>query len=126
MQGGVFALNIKWNCDFDWGRTIAHCLPKYSFSRLDDANAILAPGWNFRFYFSYVSQINSTRIMTNFWLVCFRSVIYHEENRRTLIQQFGIKVLIEVEGEGRKFDSIKFLLTIGAGLGFLAMVIITN
>lgn len=46
-QGGVISIEIIWNCDLD--HDISQCRPKYSFSRLDDQDAKLAPGWNFRF-----------------------------------------------------------------------------
>jgi hypothetical protein len=52
----------------------------------------------------------------------FSSTVYHEENRRTLTQNFGLKILIDVEGQGRKFDSIKFILAIGASMGLFAVV----
>ena len=45
-KGGVISIEITWNCDLD--HDISKCKPKYSFSRLDDPNAKLAAGWNFR------------------------------------------------------------------------------
>jgi hypothetical protein len=55
-------------------------------------------------------------------LYFFRTAVYHEENRRTLIRNYGIKILIEVEGEGRKFDPVRLILAIGAGMGLFAIV----
>lgn len=49
LTGAVFGIRINWACSFDWGRTIKHCLPKYSFARLDNPNAVLSPGFNFRY-----------------------------------------------------------------------------
>jgi P2X purinoceptor 4 len=48
LTGAVFALQILWDCSFDWGKTIRECLPKYSFARMDNPNAALSPGFNFR------------------------------------------------------------------------------
>lgn len=49
LTGGVFALKIGWFCSFDFGASINDCRPKYSFSRLDNPNVFVSPGFNFRF-----------------------------------------------------------------------------
>jgi len=48
LTGAVFGIQIRWDCSFDWGKSIKDCLPKYSFSRLDNPNALISPGFNFR------------------------------------------------------------------------------
>jgi hypothetical protein len=48
--------------------------------------------------------------------------VYHEENRRTLTRNVGLKIVIDVEGEGRKFDPVKLILVVGAGMGLFAIV----
>lgn len=47
-QGGVMALQINWDCNLD--RAASHCVPKYSFRRLDnkDPAHTVSPGYNFR------------------------------------------------------------------------------
>lgn len=47
-QGGVIGIQIKWDCNLD--PLMQHCLPKYSFRRLDEkeSNRTLYPGLNFR------------------------------------------------------------------------------
>ncbi|KAH9376804.1 hypothetical protein HPB48_019391 [Haemaphysalis longicornis] len=45
-KGGVIQIMISWDCDLDYD--IKHCLPQYSFLRLDDPEATVAPGFNFR------------------------------------------------------------------------------
>lgn len=47
-QGGVIGIQIKWDCNLDL--LMRHCLPKYSFRRLDEkeSNRTLYPGLNFR------------------------------------------------------------------------------
>ena len=70
---------------------MAHCLPKYAFHILDDS------GWN------------------------FRHALYHEENRRTLIKAYGMKFLINVNGNAGKFDSTKTIVIIVTGLGLIGL-----
>jgi P2X purinoceptor 4 len=50
--GGVFGLKIKWFCSFDFGASIQQCRPKYSFSRLDNPNSYISPGFNFKYYYN--------------------------------------------------------------------------
>ncbi|KAA3679321.1 uncharacterized protein DEA37_0000790 [Paragonimus westermani] len=45
-RGGVIGINIDWECDLDW--SVKYCNPSYAFRRLDDANAPIAKGFNFR------------------------------------------------------------------------------
>lgn len=48
VQGGVMGLQINWNCDLD--KAASHCVPKYTFRRIDnkDPERTVAPGYNFR------------------------------------------------------------------------------
>lgn len=41
-------IQIKWDCNLD--RPASHCLPRYSFRRLDtrDVDHNVSPGYNFR------------------------------------------------------------------------------
>lgn len=78
---------------------MSDCLPKYSFSRMDTGDAQVSPGYN------------------------FRTAHFHEEGRRTLTKRYGLKFLIETAGEGRQFDFLLLVLTIGASVGLFALVI---
>ena len=49
---------------------------------------------------------------------------YHEENRRTLFKAYGIRFIVEVRGEGRKFHILPTMLNIGSGLALLGLVIL--
>jgi len=80
---------------------VNECLPKYSFSRMDSADAGLSPGYN------------------------FRTASFHEENRRTLTKRYGLKFLVETAGEGKQFDFLLLVLTIGASIGLFALVQLT-
>ncbi|CAL8095540.1 unnamed protein product [Orchesella dallaii] len=97
VRGGVFKVEIIWICDFDFGRTIDECEPKYSFSRVDDKTFNTSKGWNFRY------------------------ADYHEENRRTLHKVFGLQILVAAVGEGRKFDFFEAIISLGAMVGLFAV-----
>lgn len=57
-QGGVIGIQIKWDCNLD--RLMLHCLPRYSFRRLDEkeSNKTLYPGLNFRWVGVGGSKVN--------------------------------------------------------------------
>ena len=90
LKGGVISIDINWECDLDWDFT-KYCLPRYSFSILDDT------GWN------------------------FRHGKYHEENRRTLIKAYGLKFLLNVSGNAGKFDLTKTVIILVTGLGLMGL-----
>ncbi|XP_078361024.1 P2X purinoceptor 4-like isoform X1 [Oculina patagonica] len=97
-QGGVMAIVITWNCNFD---PLAYfCEPKYSFRRLDDSKSPIAPGYNFR-YSNYFVQDN----------------VLH----RSLIKAYGIRFMVMVYGEGGKFSAIPLFLNLGSGLALLSI-----
>ncbi|KAG8222245.1 hypothetical protein J437_LFUL001443, partial [Ladona fulva] len=76
--GAVMAVTITWNCDLDKD-FMKHCIPKYSFRRLYE-HSLIHPGWNFRFSYT------------------------HEFERRTVLKAYGIKFVIEVQGEAGQFQ----------------------
>ncbi len=47
VNGAVLAVGIEWDCDLDYD-FMRYCRPTYSFRRLDNPKAKIAPGWNFR------------------------------------------------------------------------------
>ncbi|KAK4019347.1 hypothetical protein OUZ56_001370 [Daphnia magna] len=96
VRGGVIVISIEWNCNLDLD-FMELCKPIYTFRRVDDPNTNIAPGWNFRY------------------------ANYHEENRRTLIKAYGIRFVIEVRGQGGKFNILPTLLNIGSGLALLGV-----
>lgn len=98
VMGGVFRIKVVWNCDFDFGRGVDDCLPRYEFNRVDDREANVSKGWN------------------------FRSARFYRGNHRTLKKQFGLKILITLEGEGRKFNFFQLVITLGATIGLFSVV----
>ena len=102
MKGGVILVSINWQCNFDTDRL---CFPKFKFSRFDlqFSKASAASGFNFRFakYF----EINETMY-------------------RVLVKAYGLRFVIDVSGEGGKFDFVPLFINLGAGLGLLSVATI--
>ncbi|KAG8181809.1 hypothetical protein JTE90_001465 [Oedothorax gibbosus] len=98
LKGGVIAVVIKWDCNLDYNKK--YCFPTYEFTRLDDPDAKLAPGWNFRY------------------------ANYFSDNSRTLYKLYGIRLSISVVGQAGKFKIVPLLQNVGAGLGLLALEVI--
>ncbi|TPP63839.1 P2X purinoceptor 4 [Fasciola gigantica] len=101
--GGVIGIDIQWDCDLDWD--VKYCNPIYSFSRLDDANAKIASGFNFRYANFYYS--NGTL-------------------HRDLIKAYGIRFIIHAHGKAGKFNIIPLTMNIGSGLALLGLVSSNN
>ncbi|XP_032239188.2 P2X purinoceptor 4 isoform X2 [Nematostella vectensis] len=97
-KGGVMAIVITWNCNFD--PLAYHCEPKYSFRRLDDDESPIAPGYNFRFPRYYIKN---------------------ETLYRTIVKAYGIRFVVTVYGKGGKFSVIPLFLNIGSGLALLGI-----
>lgn len=51
-----------------------------------------------------------------------REPFYHEENRRTLFKMYGIRFIIVVSGEGKKFDSLQLAMAFGATIALFDLV----
>ncbi|XP_077416743.1 P2X purinoceptor 7 isoform X2 [Vanacampus margaritifer] len=100
VEGGVIGIQIKWDCNLD--RLTRHCLPAYSFRRLDqkESNKTLYPGFNFRF-------------------AKYNTVDGVEE--RTLYKAFGIRFDILVFGQAGKFSFIQLIIYIGSTLSYYAL-----
>ncbi|GAU94295.1 hypothetical protein RvY_06095 [Ramazzottius varieornatus] len=97
--GAVFAFIIHWDCNLDYSEE--HCLPKYSFRRMDSPNEKIAKGWNFR-HADYWNDPNGVR-------------------RRTLYKYYGIRFVFMVYGKGGKFDPETFAMNLGSGIGLLGI-----
>ncbi|KAG7518639.1 P2X purinoceptor 3-like [Solea senegalensis] len=111
-KGGEIGINIQWKCNLDLN--IKHCVPHYSFTRLDapfEKNAI-SKGYNFRFA-KYFKTENGTEF-------------------RTLHKAYAIRFDVMVTGNAGKFDTIPTLINLVAaftsiGLGtVLCDIILLN
>uniref|UniRef100_A0A8D2LIL6 P2X purinoceptor n=1 Tax=Varanus komodoensis TaxID=61221 RepID=A0A8D2LIL6_VARKO len=76
--GGIIGIKIGWVCDLD--HSWEHCIPRYSFNRLDSVSekSKVSRGYNFR-YAKYYKQANGTEF-------------------RTLIKAYGIRFDVLVYG----------------------------
>ncbi|KAG9487733.1 hypothetical protein GDO78_007497 [Eleutherodactylus coqui] len=101
LLGGVMGIQISWNCDLD--KKYTHCVPKYSFRRLDNRafDHNVSPGYNFRFakFFKDSSNVES----------------------RTLMKIYGIRFDVLVFGTAGKFDIIPTMINIGSGVALLGV-----
>lgn len=101
VEGGIMGIQIKWDCNLD--RAASHCLPRYSFRRLDtrDLDHNVSPGYNFRFAKYYIDLAGA--------------------EHRTLIKAYGIRFDVIVFGKAGKFDIIPTMINIGSGLALLGV-----
>ncbi|XP_077510516.1 P2X purinoceptor 4-like isoform X2 [Amblyomma americanum] len=95
LEGGVIQITISWDCDLDYD--IRHCLPDYSFTRLDDPDATVVRGFNFRY------------------------AKHYNEMKRTLVKAYGIKFVVRVRGEAGRTRLSSIAVTMGSGLGLLVV-----
>ncbi|XP_055348450.1 P2X purinoceptor 4-like isoform X2 [Paramacrobiotus metropolitanus] len=100
-HGAILSFGIKWDCDLDFH--IYHCMPTYSFRRLDEKEGVIVPGWNHR--------------RTGYW----------EEDgvwTRYLYKHTGIRIVFNVDALARKFSLVQTTINIGSGLGLLGVATI--
>ncbi|XP_056628488.1 P2X purinoceptor 4b isoform X2 [Triplophysa dalaica] len=101
LKGGVIGIFIDWSCNLDFPERF--CVPKYSFSRLDNKHIEnnVAPGYNFRFakYFKTSENVET----------------------RTLIKAYGIRFEVIVLGEAGKFSIVPTIVNLGATLALLSL-----
>lgn len=102
MEGGVIQIRIKWNCNLDL--SVDKCLPEYSFRRLDSSTYKISKGYNFRYSRNF-KDANGTEF-------------------RTLYKAYGIKFVISVSGQARKFAPVPFFTNVGSGLALLSIATI--
>ncbi|XP_070619328.1 P2X purinoceptor 4-like [Erythrolamprus reginae] len=101
IEGGVMGVHIRWDCDLD--KAASHCVPKYSFRRIDSRQSAhsVSPGYNFRFAKYYRTSSN--------------------DEYRTLIKAYGIRFDIMVFGNAGKFNIIPTMINIGSGLALFGV-----
>ncbi|XP_060610932.2 P2X purinoceptor 3 [Anolis sagrei] len=90
MTGGIIGIKIGWVCDLDHSEE--HCIPRYSFNRLDSVSekSKVSRGYNFR-YAKYYKRENGTEF-------------------RTLMKAYGIRFDVLVYGNAGKFNIIPTLI----------------
>ncbi|XP_048708097.1 P2X purinoceptor 3 isoform X3 [Caretta caretta] len=100
--GGILGIKIGWVCDLD--RSWEHCVPSYTFTRLDSVSEKnnVSPGYNFR-YAKYYRRENGTEY-------------------RTLMKAFGIRFDVLVYGNAGKFNIIPTLINTVAAFTSVGVV----
>ncbi|XP_075034404.1 P2X purinoceptor 4-like isoform X2 [Mixophyes fleayi] len=74
-KGGVIGVQINWNCDLDWN--YSHCVPKYSFRRLDNQDDHnVSRGYNFRFAKYYMNNGVESRTLIKVYGIRFNILVY--------------------------------------------------
>jgi hypothetical protein len=80
-RGGVLQISITWDCDYA-PHISEQCLPDYRITRFDDA-----PQYGFNFRYSDKFSVNGT-------------------NFRNLNKVYGLRIILETTGRGKKPDAI--------------------
>ncbi|OQR76813.1 P2X purinoceptor 4-like [Tropilaelaps mercedesae] len=101
IKGGVVRIVVSWDCNLDWDSRGRNCIPRYTFSRIDDAKAKIGRGWNFRH-----AQV-------------------HDLSHRTLFKAYGVTFRVSVLARAGKLSLIPIAINVGSGLGLLAVVSIS-
>ncbi|POI33125.1 hypothetical protein CIB84_003123, partial [Bambusicola thoracicus] len=100
-QGGIIAIEIKWDCDLDsWSY---YCSPEYSFRRLDDKTRTRYPGFSIRFARHYKLPDGT--------------------EQRTLFKAYGIRFDVLVFGMGGKFKLIELVTFIGSTIAYFGLAV---
>ena len=97
-KGGIYGILINWDCNLD--NSVDDCNPSYNFTRLDDPDAPISPGYNFRFSDYFVVD---------------------NKRYRTLTKAYGIKFQVLVNGKAGKFSPVPLFLNLGAGFALLGL-----
>lgn len=102
-KGGVIQIEIQWNCNLDV--SFEKCKPVYNYERFDLKFGLksAASGFNFRYADKYDVG---------------------DATYRNLIKAYGLRFIIVVTGKAGKFDFIPLLITVGSGIGLLAIPVI--
>ncbi|ODM95259.1 P2X purinoceptor 1 [Orchesella cincta] len=89
--GQIFRITVHWDCDFDWKET---CTPTYSITPV----------------FGRYRQWESF-----YW----ENPIYYGQGTRKLVRKFGLKFIIEHDGEGKKTTVWLLMKTLSLGFPYL-------
>lgn len=74
--------------------------PTYTFTRIDSKDALVSPGYNFR-YSRYYSE--------------------NGKEFRDLFKAYGIRFEILTSGSGKRFSAVQLAINVGSGIGLLAI-----
>jgi len=97
-KGATYGIVINWDCDLD--KVLDTCTPTYDFEKLEDPDAAIAKGYNFRY------------------------AEYYEKDgirRRTLIKAYGLNFQVKVNAKAGKFAINELFVSLGASIANLAI-----
>ncbi|XP_021966066.1 P2X purinoceptor 5 [Folsomia candida] len=103
IHGGVLAINLNWDCDLTWGKGMEDCKLVYDFSLPSGENLI------------------KLRTLGDKRGYEFSTSIYHEDDRRTHIHSYGLKIIVNVQGKARRLDWQNAIIQIGSGFGLVSL-----
>ncbi|OXA58846.1 P2X purinoceptor 6 [Folsomia candida] len=89
--GQIFRITVNWQCDFDWKES---CVPKYSIAPVFGRHQ----EWE-----SFYKE----------------EPFYQSQGTRTQVRKFGLKFIIEHQGEGRKTTMWLLMKTLSLGFPYL-------
>ena len=100
VHGAVIRIKIDWMCNLDLGEE--ECKPSYSFGRLDSRSH--DEQFSFGFNFRYASH----------WKI-------NRKSHRTLRKAFGLRLIVTVSGDARRFSLLVLTLNMGSMMGVLGL-----
>jgi len=110
-QGGLIEIQQNWQCNFDIAKEKKECFPTFAFNLLQSGSDKLSPGINYRlartcihFIFDFFSLL-ICRFAEKFLV---NGVTY-----RTLTKIYGLRFILSIKGEGRRFDAVNLFVAIG-------------
>jgi len=106
LVGAIIRISLDWTCNLNLGG----CLPVYSFRRVDNEGNVTSIGYNYR----DVIYFNST-IDLPYGRVPPPPTYFHS---RIVTKYYGLRFLIEITGQGAKFDIFELVITVGSGVAF--------
>lgn len=104
-NGCLIVADVHYQCDLD--DSSPHCVPQYTFTRLDDPNPdSFTTGFNFRYHELQGGGLSGNGGSTT---------------SRNLYKMFGIRIIFQVTGEARKFSVLALTTTLGSGVALLGI-----
>jgi hypothetical protein len=110
-QGGLIEIQQDWQCNFDFDNERKDCFPSYTFKLLQSGDDRLSPGINYRYgrtRFSWV-KFDVISFVDRFADKYRRNGIEY----RTLTKLYGLRFVLTITGDGRKFDFYYLFLAVG-------------
>jgi hypothetical protein len=102
--GALIAISYDWDCNLD--KAINKCKPNVTYTRLDDPTSAFSTGFNYRYADHYMIRNQTTKEFKEY---------------RNLFKVYGLRYVLLVSGQGRKFDIKNLATNLGSGLAMLSI-----